>query len=254
MKIATWNVNSIRVRLDQLRQWLTEQAIDVIALQETKCEDDKFPYDVLLDCGYHAVHTGQKSYNGVAILAKQKIVPQIFSGYFATHEQKRLIAVTYQDCLIVNVYIPNGESLVSEKYQYKLFWLAELKNLLNDLSKHYKKIIVLGDFNIAPQAIDHSASVKDEIMISAPEREAFSDLLQMGFCDSFRLFCDQPKEYTWWNYRFRAFTHNFGYRIDHILVSQALVDDCLNCTVDRSLRGLTQPSDHAPVILTVRDL
>lgn len=254
MKIATWNVNSIRVRLDQLRTWLLANSIDVVALQETKCEDNQFPYAALAEIGYHALHSGQKSYNGVAILTKQKLVQQNCLGTFQNHEQKRVIATEYHGCLIVNVYVPNGQSLDSEKYQYKLSWLTALHELLQTLTKEYKKIIVLGDFNIAPEPIDHSASVKNEIMISAAERQAFFDLLPLGFHDSFRIFCKEPKEYTWWDYRLRAFSRNFGFRIDHILVSDALVKDCVDCVVDRSLRGLTQPSDHAPVILTVRNL
>ena len=254
MKIATWNVNSIRVRLDQLCTWLVANPIDVIALQETKCEDDKFPHEALAEIGYHALHIGQKSYNGVALLTKQKLIQEDVSAFSQNQEQKRLIAAVYNDCLIVNVYVPNGQSLDSEKYEYKRSWLAALHELLQGLTKQYKKIIVLGDFNIAPQAIDHSAAVKNEIMISAPERQAFFDLLDLGFHDSFRIFCKAPEEYTWWDYRLRGFSRNFGFRIDHILVSDALIKDCVDCVVDRSLRGLEQPSDHAPVVLTVRDL
>jgi exodeoxyribonuclease-3 len=254
MNIATWNVNSIRVRLDQLCTWLTEHPVDVLALQETKCEDDKFPHQALQNLGYHLLYTGQKSYNGVAILAKKPMVQHECFGYFASHEQKRLIAAEYDGYLIVNVYIPNGQSLESEKYQYKLVWLQALNDLLSVWTKQYKKIIILGDFNIAPESIDHSDSVKDQIMISPLERKAFTDIVQLGFHDSFRIFCKAEKEYTWWDYRARAFPRNFGYRIDHILVSDALLTDCVDCVVDRSLRGLEQPSDHAPVVLTVRDL
>jgi exodeoxyribonuclease-3 len=253
MKIATWNVNSIRVRLNQLLDWIAVNDLDVIALQETKCEDDKFPLQAFTDIGYHAIYTGQKSYNGVALLAKKPLTKYIFSGYLANHEQQRIIITEYNQCLIVNIYVPNGQAVGSEKYQFKLEWLGALYELIKSLKNQFEKIIILGDFNIAPQTIDHTSAnfIKDEIMISAPERDLFTQLLQLGFNDSFRIFCAEPKEYTWWDYRIRAFEKNLGYRIDHILISDALVKTSTACSVDRSLRGLEQPSDHAPVILSV---
>lgn len=254
MKIATWNVNSIRVRLEQLIAWLQENNdLDIIALQETKCEDEKFPLQALAEIGYHAIYSGQKSYNGVAILAKQPLAKYDFTGYLAEHDQRRVLITEYQNYLVVNVYVPNGQAVGSEKYQFKLTWLQALDDLLKQLKKHHQNIIVLGDFNIAPEEIDHTSAnfIKDEIMISAEERKAFHHLLQLGFHDSFRLFNNEPKQYTWWDYRIRAFEKNLGYRIDHILVSDDVVKNCIACHVDRSLRGLEKPSDHAPVVLTL---
>jgi len=251
MKIVTWNVNSIRVRLEQLTNWIKSTTPDVIALQETKCEDDKFPIDAFTTLGYQVICSGQKTFNGVAILSRLPIIKHVESGYVIEHDHKRVLIGEVKDYLIVDVYVPNGQSVGSDKYQFKLEWLKELKILLQRLLQKNKKIIVLGDFNIAPETIDHTSAnfIRDEIMISDKERQAFHEILDLGFCDSFRFFDKEPKKYTWWDYRIRAFEKNLGYRIDHILVSDVLKDQCKSCVIDTSLRGLEKPSDHAPVIL-----
>lgn len=254
MKIATWNVNSIRVRLPHLLDFLDKQSPDIIALQETKCEDEKFPVAEIQAAGYQAYYSGQKSYNGVATLVKKDISLEALSDYFTQHEQKRVLAIKHDDFCIVNVYIPNGQSVGSDKYIFKLEWLNELVLFLKALKTKFNKIIVLGDFNIAPETIDHTSAnfIKDQIMISEKERELFHQMLELGFHDSFRLFNQQPKEYTWWDYRIKAFDKNLGYRIDHILVTEALVKDCIDCEIDKHWRGLEKPSDHAPVILEIK--
>ena len=253
MRITTWNVNSIRVRMDHLLSWLAFTSPDIVALQETKCEDDKFPAAALEEIGYHSIFFGQKSYNGVALLSRQPLTRYFIEGYLGDHDQRRVIAAEYQDCLIVNVYVPNGQAVGSEKYAFKLVWLKALAELLNTLKKKFSKIIILGDFNIAPETIDHTSAnfIKDDIMTSVAERQAFHELLAMGFHDSFRLFNKEPKQYTWWDYRIRAFEKNLGYRIDHILVSDTVLPQCTACDIDKSLRALEKPSDHAPVTLTV---
>lgn len=255
MRIATWNVNSIRVRLEQLVDWLTRECIDIVALQETKCENEKFPVEALKEIGYHAIYLGQKSYNGVAILSREPIKKYEISGYMNEHEQKRVIVAEYKDMLIVDVYVPNGQAVGSEKYSFKMIWLEELKKLIQSLQKKFSKIIILGDFNIAPTEIDHTSAnfIKDDIMISEAEREAFNEIIKLGFSDSFRLFNQEAKQYTWWDYRIKAFEKNLGYRIDHILVSDTLVKNCTACVIDKSLRALNQPSDHTPLILTINN-
>jgi exodeoxyribonuclease-3 len=253
MKIATWNVNSIRVRLSHLCQFLTENSPDIVALQETKCEDEKFPLAEINALGYQAIYHGQKSYNGVAVLAKKALTIEPLTDYFTQHEQKRVLAVKHDDTLIVDVYIPNGQAVGSEKYIFKLAWLQELLNLLKTLKSKYPRMILLGDFNIAPEEIDHTSAnfIKDKIMISETERELFQQMIALGFYDSFRLFNKEAKQYTWWDYRIRAFDKNLGYRIDHILVTEALVKECIACEVEKTFRALDKPSDHAPVVLTL---
>lgn len=254
MKIATWNVNSIRIRLPQLIDWLKQDKPDVVAIQETKCEDHHFPYDALKEAGYHAIANGQKSYNGVAILTKNKleVYPLILPAIL--QEQKRVIGAVVDEILILNLYVPNGQAVGSEKYDYKLNWFEACVDLVKKLQPHFDKIIILGDFNIAPETIDHTSAnfIKDKIMISEQERAALNKLFQMGFIDSFRLFNQEPKQYTWWDYRIKAFDKNLGYRIDHILISEKLKDHCESCTINTAIRALDKPSDHAPVILTIK--
>ncbi len=255
MKIATWNINSIRVRLTHVLEWLKAHKIDVMALQETKCEDSLFPTEAFSDLGYHAIYKGQKSYNGVALLAKKPLTIHPIQGYCSEHNDKRIIVAEYEDVLIVNVYVPNGQGVGTEKYFFKLEWLKGLADLLMLLKKTYKKIIVLGDFNIAPETIDHTSAsfIKDEIMRSDKERERFRQILALGFVDSFRVFNHEPKQYTWWDYRIKAFEKNLGYRIDHILASEALAPNCQSCVIDTVPRALEKPSDHAPVILEIKE-
>lgn len=253
LKIASWNVNSIRVRLKHFEQWLQDQQIDFVALQETKCMDDKFPKEALSALDYRAQFIGQKSYNGVSVVSRDEAHVVFTEVDIHQHEQKRFLASVYQDILIVNVYVPNGQSVGSEKFEYKLAWLAMLLNFITEAKKNYKKIIILGDFNIAPGLLDYTSAnyIGDDIMKSPVEQAIFQQIIDLGFVDSFRMFNKQEKQYSWWDYRIKAFDKNLGYRIDHILVSESLVPFCVNCEIDKTPRALEQPSDHAPIILTL---
>ena len=251
MKIATWNVNSLKVRLPHVLDWLAVNQPDALCLQETKTEDANFPAEELLQAGYQAVFSGQKTYNGVAILSKgeaQDVVMGI-PGY--NDEQKRVIAATIDDVRVVCVYIPNGQSVDSDKYQYKLSWLAALQAWLKEELARYPKLALLGDYNIAPEDRDvyDPQAWQGNVLVSEPERAAFQGLQQLGLRDSFRLFEQPEKTYSWWDYRMMAFRRNMGLRIDHILVSQAL--ECTSCTIDKSPRKLERPSDHTPVVAEV---
>lgn len=254
LKIASWNVNSIRVRFQHLEDWLQHQQIDLVALQETKCVDEKFPIEALNALYYQTQFSGQKSYNGVSVLSREAALPLFTDSAIYQHEQKRFLAVVYHDILIVNVYVPNGQAVGSEKFSYKLSWLAMLIDFIQLAKKTYNKIIILGDFNIAPSAIDYTSAnyIGDDIMKSPIEQAIFQQLLDLGFVDSFRLFNKEAKQYSWWDYRLKAFDKNMGYRIDHILVSDTLVSRCENCEIDKTPRALLQPSDHAPIILTLK--
>ncbi len=249
LKFATWNVNSIRVRVTHLIAWLEKNKIDVIGLQEIKCEEASFPLEALKEIGYNALVHGQKTYNGVAILSKLPFEPVALTGYFLEHEQKRVVACFIEDILFINIYVPNGQSVGSEKYFYKLTWFSELIAWVKKIKKTTNKIIICGDFNIAPEPIDNPEDIEDQIMISKKEREGFKELIDLGFTDALRYFHKEPKIYTWWDYRIRAFQRNLGYRIDHFLVSDTLLVDCKACVVDKEPRKLEKPSDHAPVIL-----
>ena len=251
MKIATWNVNSLKVRLPHVLDWLAVNQPDALCLQETKTEDANFPAEELLQAGYQAVFSGQKTYNGVAILSKgeaQDVVMGI-PGY--GDEQKRVIAATIDDVRVVCVYIPNGQSVDSDKYQYKLSWLAALQAWLKEELARYPKLALLGDYNIAPEDRDvyDPQAWQGNVLVSEPERAAFQGLQQLGLRDSFRLFEQPEKAYSWWDYRMMAFRRNMGLRIDHILVSQAL--HCSACTIDKAPRKLERPSDHTPVVAEV---
>ncbi|HAF00989.1 MAG TPA: exodeoxyribonuclease III [Methylophilaceae bacterium] len=251
MKLATWNVNSLNVRLPHVLDWLEANRPDVLCLQETKQEDSKFPYGALKEAGYNAVHNGQKTYNGVAILSPHLIENAQFDIPDYADEQKRVIAASINSVRIVCVYIVNGQAVDSEKYAYKMRWLNALNIWLeNELTK-YPNLALLGDYNIAPDDRDCHDPIawEGQILVSPQEREAFQKLLQLGLHDSFRLFEQPEKSFSWWDYRMMGFRRNLGMRIDHILVSNTLKDKCQSCMIDKAPRKLERPSDHTPVIL-----
>lgn len=250
MKLATWNVNSLKVRLPQVIDWLQTNQPDMLCLQETKLSDENFPAAEIAAIGYESVFIGQKTYNGVAILSKQKGSEIITAIPGFEDEQKRVVAATYGDVRVISVYVPNGDTVESEKYQYKLRWLPALTGWLRQELKDHQKLAILGDFNIAPEDRDvyDPQLWQGKVLCSQPERTAFDDLLQLGLTDSFRLFEQAEKSYTWWDYRMMAFRLNRGLRIDHILLSNALASICTSCTVDKAIRKLERPSDHAPVV------
>jgi exodeoxyribonuclease-3 len=257
LSVATWNVNSLKVRLPHLLDWLRQHATDVVCLQETKLTDDKFPAEELQAAGYRSVFAGQKTYNGVAILLREAstAVPaevQVNLPNFAD-EQKRLIALTLDGLRIVNGYFPNGQAVGSEKFGYKLQWLAALTHWLRGEMARHEQVLLAGDFNIAPEPRDvHDPALWDgQVLFSEPERAAFRALLDLGLKDSFRLFEQPERSYTWWDYRNLAFRRKMGLRIDHILLSTPLAARCASCTIDVEPRRREQPSDHAPVLATL---
>ncbi len=254
MKIATWNVNSLKVRLPQVLDWLAAQDPDVLCLQEIKQEDRDFPLAELEAAGYHAVFSGQKTYNGVAILAKSQpeAVVRGIGGF--DDVQQRIIGCSLGTpsgpLRIVCAYVPNGQSVGSDKYAYKLRWLAALTEWLRGELAKYPRLAWRGDFNIAPEDRDVHVPVawKDQVLCSAPERAALREILALGFVDVFRRFEQPEKSYSWWDYRMMAFRRNRGLRIDLVLLSGLLADSCLSCTIDKEVRRAERPSDHAPVI------
>jgi exodeoxyribonuclease-3 len=253
MKLTTWNVNSLKVRLPHLLEWLVANPVDVVCLQETKQQDVDFPHAELQAAGYYTAFSGQKTYNGVAILSRTPISDVQVGIPNFVDEQKRVIAGTIKDVRVVCVYIPNGQSLDSDKYQYKLKWLAALHEWLAEEVKRYPKLALLGDYNIAPEDRDLYDPVgwAGNVLVSEPERAAFQGLLQLGLHDSFRLFEQAEKSYSWWDYRMMAFRRNMGLRIDHILISEALLPHCTSCVIDKAPRKLERPSDHTPVVAEI---
>jgi len=251
MKLATWNVNSLKVRLPHLIEWLVANPVDVVCLQETKTEDKNFPQAELKTAGYHSVFSGQKTYNGVAILSRLPISDVQCGIPNFEDEQKRVIAATIDGIRVVCVYIPNGQEVGSDKYQYKLKWLAALTAWLKDELVKYPKLLLLGDYNIAPEDRDVYDPVawKDVVLVSELERAAFKGMLALGLRDAFRLFEQAEKSYSWWDYRMMAFRRNMGLRIDHILISPAL--QCASCIIDKAPRKLERPSDHTLVVAEV---
>lgn len=251
MKLATWNVNSLKVRLPQVIDWLEAKQPDMLCLQETKLPDDNFPQNEIEAIGYQSVFIGQKTYNGVAILSKQKGSDIVTAIPGFDDEQKRVIAATYGDMRVISIYVPNGDVVESEKYGYKLRWLPALNRWLQQELKAYTKLALLGDFNIAPEDRDvYDPKVwEGKVLCSQPERAAFNELLNLGFADSFRLFEQPGKSYTWWDYRMMAFRLNRGLRIDHILLSHELARSCMACAIDKAARKRERPSDHAPIMV-----
>jgi exodeoxyribonuclease-3 len=254
MKLATWNVNSIKVRLPQLLEWLAGANPDVLCLQELKTEAPKFPRADLEAAGYACAVSGQKTYNGVAILARTP-PGEIVAGIpgFAD-EQKRVIAATVQGTRVVCVYCPNGQAVGSDKYEYKLRWFTALRDYLAAELERHPRLAVAGDFNVAPEDRDvHDPKAwEGQVHVSEPERAAWRALLSLGLKDSFRLFEQPEKVYSWWDYRMMGFRRNAGLRIDHVLLSEELARTCTSSTVDKAPRKLARPSDHAPAIAEMR--
>ena len=254
MRLATWNVNSLKVRLAPLLDWLGHHRPDVICLQETKTVDENFPAEALRAAGYRAVYSGQKTYNGVAILSRADATEVSIGIPDFPDELKRVIAASVNGVRIISIYAPNGQALGSDKYAYKLRWYAALTSWLSIAIKTYPLLAVLGDFNVAPEDRDvHDPKRwEGEIHVSAPERAAFCKLLQLGLADAFRLFPQPEKEFSWWDYRLNAFQRGWGLRIDEILLSPELAARCTACSIDRGPRGRERPSDHAPVIAVLK--
>jgi len=254
MKLATWNVNSLKVRLPHLLGWAARARPDVICLQETKVEDAKFPLMELQAAGYQAVFSGQKTYNGVAILSRTPLEHVAAGVPGLIDDHRRVISASVGDLRVISVYCPNGQAVGTEKYDYKLRWYSALRGWLKEELARHPRLAVAGDFNVAPEDRDvyNPRIWEGRVLCSEPERAAFRSLLQLGLADAFRLFAQPERVYSWWDYRMMAFRRNWGLRIDHILVSGELARRCVACTVDPAPRKLEQPSDHAPVVAELR--
>ena len=250
MKIASWNVNSLRVRLPQVLGWLDQNSVDVLALQETKTQDPDFPVDDIQQLGYSVVYSGQKTYNGVAILAKKEISDPVTDIKNLNDPQRRILAASIGDVRVINLYVVNGSEVGSEKFAYKLDWLNKVTAFIKEELKTHKKIIILGDFNIAPDDRDvHDPELwQGKVLCSDEERNALNKILDLGFSDTFRQFDQEEKSFSWWDYRGGGFRRNHGLRIDLILASKALSPECSNSWIDREPRTWERPSDHTPVI------
>lgn len=251
MKIASWNVNSLKVRLPHLRDWLGSAQPDVVALQETKTEDSKFPREEIAALGYRSVFSGQKTYNGVALLAREEPHDIVTDIPGLDDPQRRILVATIGAVRVANLYVVNGQEVGSEKYQYKLSWLAKVCEFLAAELRRHPQLVVLGDFNIAPDDRDvhDPAAWHEQILCSTPERNALKSMLDLGLHDTFRLFENNGGHYSWWDYRQGAFRRNLGLRIDLILASAALRARCAASTIDRVPRTWERASDHAPVTL-----
>ncbi len=250
MKIATWNVNSLKVRLPQVLDWLAANEPDVLCLQETKLTDENFPADEIRAAGYQVVCSGQKTYNGVALISKTNISKVITDVPGLDDPQRRILAATINGVRILNLYVVNGQEVGSEKFSHKLFWLEKVSDYIAGQLRSYKHFAAVGDFNITPDDRDvHDPEAwHEQILCSTPERQALQKMLDLGLCDVFRKFPQEENSFTWWDYRQAAFRRNMGLRIDLILASQALAEHCISCTIDKEPRSLERPSDHAPVV------
>ncbi len=251
MKVATWNVNSLRVRLPHVLKWLEREQPDLLALQETKLKNEDFPADTFRDYGYFATFSGQSAYNGVAILSREppSVVSLGLGGHYAD-EQKRVLGATFGPLRLWSLYVPNGQSVDSPKFEYKLEWLAALRVLLADELARHPALLVVGDFNIAPDDRDvyNPAAWEGKVLCTPAERAALAALGELGLRDAFRLFEQPERIFSWWDYRAGAFRRNQGLRIDLVLASQALSQTCSGCRIDKEPRGWERPSDHVPVI------
>jgi len=261
MKIATWNVNSIRSRLEQVIGWLQTNSVDVLCLQETKVIDQDFPQQPFLDIGYNCYISGQKSYNGVAIFSRLPMT-DIHRGFIPIlgdekvgefDEQKRLITGIIDDIQIINIYVPNGSEVGSDKYNYKLTWLKLLREYLKISLEKSPNLCLCGDFNIAPDDRDiyNPKAFKNKIMASPDERQALQEIIELGLNDAFRKFTSEGGYFSWWDYRTGGFAQNRGWRIDHHYLSVSLGDRAKSCIIDKTPRSLAKPSDHTPVIVEI---
>jgi exodeoxyribonuclease-3 len=250
MKIATWNVNSLNVRLPHVLEWLAAAEPDVLVLQEIKQTTEAFPEESFTESGYQAIANGQKTYNGVAVIGRNSSADHVCEIPGFEDPQRRVLAATIDDIRIVNLYVPNGQSVGSEKYEYKLSWLAALRDFLEDELKTHDKLVVLGDFNIAPDDRDVYDAEKwgDDILCSPLERKALGELLKLGLTDVYRNFEQPEKDFSWWDYRRAGFQRNAGLRIDLILASDSMNSACQASYIDRDPRSWERPSDHTPVI------
>ncbi|MCB2069264.1 MAG: exodeoxyribonuclease III [Ottowia sp.] len=257
MRITTWNINSLNARLQHALDWLAANPVDVLALQELKLTDDKFPHDALREAGYEAAVFGQKTYNGVALLARGAVadVTRNIPGF--ADESARVIAGTVEGpggpLRLVNGYFVNGQAPGTEKFEYKMSWLRALRDWLREELATHPRLVLLGDFNIAPEDRDSydPVGLAETIHHTTEERDHFRKLLGLGLTDAFRLFEQPEKSYSWWDYRMLGYQKNRGLRIDHILVSEALLPQVKACSIDRTPRKWPKPSDHAPVTLTL---
>lgn len=252
MHIATWNLNSLNIRLPHVLAWLQKNPVDALALQETKLTDDRFPVDALTEAGYESVFAGQKTYNGVALLSRRTMQDVVMALPDFEDEQKRLIAATVGDTRVIGVYCPNGADLDSPKYTYKLDWFRALADFVQDELTRHDKLVLTGDFNVAPRPEDTWDPDKWEgrILCSPPERAALQALLDLGLTDCWRLFADREgrHRFTWWDYRAGGWPRNAGLRIDLMLASAALAKHCTSCEAHVGERGRKRPSDHVPVV------
>jgi exodeoxyribonuclease-3 len=249
MKIASWNVNSLNVRLPHVELWLSTAQPDILVLQETKLTDDKFPAESFRNIGYQSVHSGQKTYNGVALLAKNSLGDIVTDIPGLDDPQRRILAATVNDIRVINLYVVNGQDVGTEKYAYKLDWLEKVTAYIETQLQQYQKLVALGDFNIAPEDRDvHDPDLwRDKILCSPPERKALQRILGLGLRDTFRLFEQPDGIFSWWDYRAAGFRRNLGLRIDLLLASEALSKQCIAAGVDREPRTWERPSDHTPV-------
>ena len=256
MKIASWNVNSLRVRLGHVLQWLESAKPDILVLQETKMTDDQFPEEEIRAAGYEVVFSGQKTYNGVAVLSK--VAPQnvLFDLPGLEDPQRRIVAAQIGDIQVLDLYVVNGSEVGSEKFAYKLDWLEKVTTWVEAQLEQHKKFIILGDFNIAPtdRDVHNPKSWHEKILCSTPERDALKKIQNLGFVDSFRMFEQDDEIWSWWDYRSGGLENNKGLRIDLILSSNLLAEQCTACYVDKVPRTWERPSDHAPVVAEYRNI
>ena len=256
MKIATWNVNSIAARLEHVLLWLNRVGPDVLCLQEIKCTDDKFPAAAFESIGYRSAVFGQKTYNGVAILSRFDL-KEIRRGFPDDGEeaQSRLIAATIEDVRVINVYVPNGSEVGSDKFKYKLDWLQRLRSFLDQSCDNKSDVLICGDFNVAPDERDvhDPREWAGKILFSKPERAAIDYVKRWGFTDAFRLHTEEGGHFSWWDYRAASFLLNQGLRIDHIWISDSLTKRCTAAAIDKEPRAWERPSDHTPVVATFSD-
>jgi len=254
VKLASWNVNSLNVRLPQVLDWLETMQPDVVGLQETKLIDEKFPVEAVREAGYEVAFSGQKTYNGVAVLARAPLEEIVLDIPGFEDPQRRVLAATIDGLRFINLYVPNGKAVGTDKYDYKLAWLAHLRDWLRDELDAHERVAVVGDFNIAPADADvhDPAEWEEQILCSTPEREALATILGLGFTDTFRRFEHPAGTFSWWDYRMNNFKRNRGLRIDLILTSPALTEMLEHSHVDALPRGWERPSDHAPVVAEFR--